>query len=75
MIHDPKTGTPDPKLANELFLLVEYDQGQAFISDGTGVLSRKEIFDLAQAALKHSRIVVRKLEQFMKRETQDMRTP
>ncbi len=68
MMHDPKTGPPDPDLANELFGLVERDQGYAFISDGIEVLSRAEIFTLAQAALKNSRRVVRTLERFMKRE-------
>lgn len=68
MQHDPKTGPPDPELGNELFNLVEMDQGWAFISDGIVVLSRHEIFNLAQASLKHSRRVVRILEKFMKRE-------
>ena len=68
MQHDPKTGDPDPQLADRLFNLVQKDQGWAFISDGIEVLSRREIFNLAQASLKYSRRVVRKLERFMKDE-------
>ena len=70
MQHDPKTGPPNPGLAHELFNLVESDQGHAFISDGCEVLSTQEIFNLAQAALKYSRRVVRTLEGFMLREAQ-----
>lgn len=64
----PERDRADPKLARELFALVEKDQGFAFISDGIEGLSRKQIFDLANGSLKYSRRVVRKLEQFMLRE-------
>lgn len=64
--HDPRTGSPDPKLAHRLFGLVETHQGYAFISDGIEVLSRKEIIWLAQGSLKWSRQVVRDLEKFLK---------
>ena len=68
MEHDPESGPPDPGLADKLFALVEQDQGFAFISDGTGVLSRVEILNLARGALKFSRRVVRKLEKFLNEE-------
>jgi len=65
--HNPRNGKPDPKLAEELFALVEEDQGYAFISDGIEVLSKKEILWLARASLKHTKIVVNRLEKFIYR--------
>lgn len=66
MRHDPKTGEPDERLADELFGLIEKDQGYAFISDGIGVLSKTELLRLAQAALTHSEKVCRNLRKFIK---------
>jgi len=66
-IHNPATGKPDVLLGDKLFRLVEEAQGKAFISDGIDVFSRKEILALARGSLKWSRIVVRKLEGFLRR--------
>ena len=65
--HDLKTGRPDAELAHELFGLVERHQGYAFISDGIVVLSRSEIFGVARASLKNTRIVERRLTKFLKK--------
>ena len=67
MIHDPRTGESEKLLADELFRLVEKDQGRAFISDGIEALSRREIIALAKGSLMHSRKVVLLLEGFIGR--------
>lgn len=72
MLHDHKTGPPDEKLGDELFLLIERDQGRSFISDGIGILSRKEIFDLAMASIKYHAKCLVKLKRFMKKETRSL---
>ena len=66
MIHDPKTGTPSPRLADKLFRAVELEQGYAFISDGVDVLSKQELLAIARGSLKHSQNVCKILRQFLK---------
>lgn len=64
--HDPTSGPPDPVLADELWSMICREQGYAFISDGIEVLSRPELFGIARASLKHSRVVCRRLEKWLK---------
>ena len=58
---------PDPHLAAELFALVEFDQGKAFISDGMGNLSRAEIIKVARMALRHTEVTADHLRSFLSR--------
>jgi len=58
-------------LANDLFQLVEADQGFAFISDGLGNLSREEIVGVARASLMYTENVARKLRKWIKRNSSD----
>jgi hypothetical protein len=66
--HNPKTGEPDPELADKLFRLVERWQGYSFISDGIDVLSREEILELAQSSLWWTEKTASILKAFLKRE-------
>jgi hypothetical protein len=59
------------KLAEELFLLVESDQGKAFISDGLGNQSRETIMGIARASLLYSENVCRKLRKWIKRNSSE----
>lgn len=58
---------PVEKLNDELFQLVERDQGYAFISDGMGSMTREQFFAMARRALKHSRAASQKLGAFLKK--------
>lgn len=56
------------QLAEEIFGLVENDQGKAFISDGIEACkSRRELFAVVRGSLKHSRIVVKKTRAFLRK--------
>lgn len=56
------------KLADELFRLVEKDQGKGFISDGLGVLKNEdEFFEVVKMHLNYSRIVVKRIESFLRK--------
>jgi hypothetical protein len=56
------------QLAEEIFGLVEYDQGKAFISDGIEASkSRRELFAVVRGSLKHSEIVVTKTRAFLRK--------
>lgn len=52
-------------LGRKLFSLVERDQGFAYISDGMDGYPDGRVLDFARGALKHAKIVVRKLERFI----------
>jgi hypothetical protein len=54
-------------LADELFALVEHDQGKAFISDGLDALTPMEIVAAARVALRHTERVARKLRAWLRR--------
>jgi len=62
-------------LANDLFQLVEADQGFAFISDGLANLSREEILGVARASLVHTENVARKLKKWIKHNSSGERKP
>ncbi len=50
------------KLADELFQLVQEDQGKAFISDGLDIISpHRKLFAVVRGALYHNRIASRKI--------------
>lgn len=70
-----KDDCPNEALAAELFSLVEYDQGKAFISDGMGTMSRSDILLAARLSLKHSRLVVLNLEIFIKKHAAKKEAP
>ncbi len=55
----------DEKLADELFSLVEHLQGEAYISDGIGVLSREEVFALARRSLDKHRECAERLDSWL----------
>ena len=55
------------KLADELFLLVQGDQGKAFISDGLDVLTPADIVEAARTSLRYTERVARKLRQWLAR--------
>lgn len=56
------------ELADELFKLVEYDQGKGFISDGLNALPNKTIFfDVVRGHLRHSELAVKKIKRFLRR--------
>ena len=57
-------GKTKAQLADELFRLVERDQGAAFISDG---LLPERVFDVARISLHHSEAVARKLKRWLKK--------
>lgn len=57
-------------LGDELFLLIERDQGKAFISDGIGMLSEDQIFALARQSLAISENIAKKLRMWLKRHGQ-----
>lgn len=55
-------------LADEIFDLVQTDQGKAFISDGMGAAKSPEhLFAVVRHSLKRSRSVVRKTEAWLKK--------
>ena len=53
-------------LADDLFRLVEHDQGKAFISDGLDVLSPRDILDAANTSLRYTERVARKLRRWLR---------
>jgi hypothetical protein len=53
-------------LGNQLFDLIERDQGYAFVSDAIDGLPDDRVLAIARGALKHSEIVVVKLRKFLK---------
>ena len=56
------------KAGEEVFRLIEGDQGYAFLSDGIGCLPTKDrLFSEVRASLKHHKICVRKLTAWLKR--------
>ena len=63
--------TENEELAEELFLLVEEDQGKAFISDGLGNQSCETIIGIARASLLYSENVCRKLRKWIKRKSSE----
>lgn len=55
-------------LADEIFQIVEEDQGYAFISDGlNSIKSRKKLFATVRGALKHTEISARKIRKWLKK--------
>lgn len=58
------------ELAEELFKLVECDQGKAFISDGIGVLSEEGIYGLARQTISINERLNRKLKAWLKKHQQ-----
>ncbi len=61
-IADPRS----TKLADELFVLVQGDQGKAFISDGLDALSPRDIVEAARTSLRFTEASARKLRRFIK---------
>lgn len=57
-------GKTKGQLADELFRLVERDQGMAFISDGT---LPDRVFIMARLSLRYSERVVQKLKRWLKK--------
>lgn len=55
------------RLSDELFGLVQYHQGKAFISDGTGILSVSEIVELAMRSLEHTLTTAELLRGFIEK--------
>lgn len=55
------------ELDDELFLLIEAEQGYAFISDGVHVLPPERIINVARASLTHHRKCVKLLSGFVKK--------
>lgn len=56
------------QLADEIFNLVQTDQGRAFISDGIeAARSPEHLFAVVRGSLKHSRIVVKKTRAFLRK--------
>ncbi len=53
------------RLADELFRLVETDQGKAFLSDGLDVLAPADIIRAARTSLWYTERVARKLRRFL----------
>ncbi len=53
------------RLAEEIFGLVEYDQGKGFVSEGMGVLTPKEIVETVRTALWHTEVAGRKMQQWL----------
>lgn len=59
---------PVASLADEIFFLVQVDQGFGFISDGLGALpSRQKVFDTVRGALKASERATRKMRRWLKK--------
>lgn len=54
------------RLADGLFLLIERDQGKAFISDGIGNLSEEQVFAIARQSLAATERVAIKLRKWLK---------
>lgn len=54
-------------LADEIFALVERDQGFGFICDGLGALKNKEkLFAVVRGALKHTELAAKKMRKWLK---------
>jgi hypothetical protein len=62
--HDPE------KLADDVFKLVEYDQGYSYISDGMGRETRESIIEIVHTALAAHERCVKKLRAWLKVQTQ-----
>lgn len=54
-------------LADELFALVETDQGNFYVSDGDYPPDRKAFFAIVRGQLEHGRIAVRQMRTFLKK--------
>lgn len=55
-------------LADEIFQMVEHDQGFAFISDGlNSCKNKKQLFATVRGALKYTEISARKMRKWLKR--------
>lgn len=54
-------------LADELFGLVEFVQGKAFISDGCGSMSQADIFEMARTSLMYTEETAKKLRRWLKK--------
>lgn len=58
-------------LADEIFALIQEDQGFGFISDGLGGLkSEKELFTVIRGALKHTELAAKKIRAWLKKYNQ-----
>lgn len=53
------------KLADDLFRLLEYDQGFSYISDGMGGQTREDIISIAQVALRSHEKCARLLRKWL----------
>ena len=53
------------KMADELFALVESDQGKAFISDGMDCMKPSDIISAARTSLRYTEKVARKLRKWL----------
>lgn len=65
----------DASLGDKLFMLVEYHQGLAYISDGVGGLEIDDarVIRIARASLTNTRIVAKKLEAFLRQYSEEDR--
>lgn len=55
-------------LADEVFGVVEHDQGKGFVSDGLGACrSREDFFNVVRGHYHHSRVAVKKLAAFLRK--------
>lgn len=56
------------ELANEIWCLIECDQGKSFISDGLDAAkSRRQVFDVVRGSLKHAERSVKNTRAFLKK--------
>lgn len=55
-------------LADEIFTMVQHDQGRGFISDGMGVAkSQEQLFDWVESALYHTECSARIMRKWLKK--------
>lgn len=61
-------------LADEIFRLVQEDQGFGFVSDGMGALpDRKNVFAFVRGALKHTERAAGKMRRWLRKYGQPIR--
>ena len=53
------------RMADELFFLVQYDQGKAFISDGMDCMKPSDIISAARSSLRRTERVARRLRRWL----------
>ena len=64
-----------PRMADELFRLVEYNQGKAFISDGMGVFAtREELLAVVRGCLAQSRLATNKMAAWLEKYERALRS-